>query len=385
MPRTYTPNREKKYKKYDAILIEQALKEYNSTNMSLKYISQKYNVSKSVLHRHNNVSVKKQGGQTALTENEEGHLILHINNWYKEWGHPLKITDLRLFIKSYLDYLGVVIKRFKDNMPGPDYIQYFLKRNRSKITRRSSQNTKDSRAALSSEVINSYFDKLKISPQGIEDINLNSINSSISEKSGPRKIIKIKKKFTKIPQKVSIDQKEKNDTRSNEYGKAMDNEKNLSEPSNIQPVQVKKTDNSIYVNKTKIKVIKIIKMNKYNNVDIGNNRTPIMLLTKPIFSKPFAPPPNPQQQIDNYVEQNNITIDSNQTTSNQNIATMPVVFDNILTVQQEVKLSSLTTKEEEKIEVQANKENIVKKRAIIIKPIYLNKNIKVISVKKVAN
>ncbi|VVC96933.1 unnamed protein product [Leptidea sinapis] len=52
-PRDYQTSRNTNYKKYDDSVIEIALHEYNSSNLSFKDVSRKYDIPKSVLHRHN--------------------------------------------------------------------------------------------------------------------------------------------------------------------------------------------------------------------------------------------------------------------------------------------------------------------------------------------
>ncbi|XP_050355616.1 uncharacterized protein LOC126776829 [Nymphalis io] len=171
MPRTYKPIGKKIYKKYDQELIEEALQEYNKTHQSLAEIATKYQITKSVLHRHKTFIMKKQGGQTALKPEEENYLIKYIN-LCSEWGYPLETIDIRFLIKGYLDGLGRNINKFNDNMPGPDYINAFLKRHTDKITIRLSQNLKRLRATVSSEIIEDYIEELDRSLRGVSQKNI---------------------------------------------------------------------------------------------------------------------------------------------------------------------------------------------------------------------
>lgn len=88
--------------------------------------------------------MKPQGGQTALTEADEEYLITNINAC-AEWGYPLDTMDLRFIVKMYFDKLGIQHKRFKNNFPGPDFVEGFLKRHSDKIAKRICQNIKRSR------------------------------------------------------------------------------------------------------------------------------------------------------------------------------------------------------------------------------------------------
>lgn len=45
-----------------------------------------------------------------------------------EWGFPLTSLDIRLIVKGYLDRCGRNEIRFKNNMPGVDFIEIFQKK-----------------------------------------------------------------------------------------------------------------------------------------------------------------------------------------------------------------------------------------------------------------
>lgn len=200
MPRTYKPSQNKNYKKYDQSLIQLALQEYNSTTKSLSKVSEQYKIPKSVLHRHNRFIMKKQGGQTALSIEEEEYLIEYIN-LCSEWGYPLETFDLRIIIKSYLDRLGTNVKKFKNNMPGPDYVKSFIKRHCDKITSRLCQNIKRSRAAVSPEIIEQYFNELEKSLQDIPLSNIiNYDETNLTDDPGRKKVLV--RRSTKYPERV---------------------------------------------------------------------------------------------------------------------------------------------------------------------------------------
>lgn len=152
MPRVYKPSGRKQYRKYDDLVMQAALKEYENSNKSLATISAKYNIPKSVLHRHNIKFVKKAGGQTVLNADVEKQIVEDLNNC-AEWGFRLNIYNLRILVKGYLDGAGINIKRFKDNLPGPDFIQSFLRRNKDTISLKISQNIKRSRKSILPEVV----------------------------------------------------------------------------------------------------------------------------------------------------------------------------------------------------------------------------------------
>ncbi|KAF9797244.1 hypothetical protein SFRURICE_006226 [Spodoptera frugiperda] len=100
MPRNYKPDPQgKQYRKYDHNTIKQALEEYQTTpKCSLASIAEKYNINKSVLYRHNRKTMKTQGGQNALDEHTERHIVNYLNIC-GNWGCPLDRYDLRIVIK----------------------------------------------------------------------------------------------------------------------------------------------------------------------------------------------------------------------------------------------------------------------------------------------
>lgn len=61
--------------------------------------------------------------------------------------------------------------RFIENRPGPDWMNLFLKR-QPKLSERMAECIKRARAGVTVETIQAYFDKLKVSLQGIPPCNI---------------------------------------------------------------------------------------------------------------------------------------------------------------------------------------------------------------------
>lgn len=201
MPRIYKSDpRGKTYKKYDINIIQQAVDEYSAGGSTLNNIAKKYQIHRSVLYRHCNKTMKSHGGQTVLSKNTEEEFIKYINVC-ADWGYPLETYDLRYLIKLYLDKLGIIEKRFKNNIPGPDFVAGFLKRHKDVISQRISQNIKRNRAAVSPEVISSYFEELKKSLSDVSMCNvINYDETNLADDPGRKKIIT--KRGTKYPERV---------------------------------------------------------------------------------------------------------------------------------------------------------------------------------------
>lgn len=202
MPRVYKPRPGgKQYKKYDKTVMKQALDELTlNRHATIRSIAEKYNISRSVLQRHSNRQMRSPGGQTALTKETEDYIVLNLNTC-AEWGYPLDITDLRLLVKSYLDMLGIQHKRFKNNLPGRDFVFNFLERHKSTISERLCQNIKRARAATSPTIINKYFSELE---KSLENVPLGNIvnydETNLSDDPGRHKVIT--RRGCKYPERV---------------------------------------------------------------------------------------------------------------------------------------------------------------------------------------
>lgn len=200
MPRVYVSKSEKPYKRYDPLILAEAVETYKSGNKSLAEIAKHFNITKSVLHRHITRKVGSQGGQRALSDEAEQYIIKYINIC-SEWGYPLDTYDLRTIIKGYLDRMGTEIRRFKNNFPGVDYIEGFLKRHKQEISARISQNIKRSRAAVSPQVIEEYFTELQNSLKDVPLSNiLNYDESNLADDPGKKKVLT--KRGVKYPERV---------------------------------------------------------------------------------------------------------------------------------------------------------------------------------------
>lgn len=202
MPRTYKPDPTKRrYKKYDQDIINKAVEEYLICRQgNLGEIAKKYGIHKSVLYRHSTRNMKPQGGQRALSDEAERYLIENINKC-AEWGYLLDVMDLRYLIKMYLDKIGICHKTFKNIYPGPDFIQFFLKRHKNEISQRICENIKRVRAKVSPDTIKEYFKELEKSLDGVPASNvINYDETNLSDDPGRKKILV--KRGCKYPERV---------------------------------------------------------------------------------------------------------------------------------------------------------------------------------------
>ena len=101
---------------------------------------------------------KKLGVQSALSQELEVYIVTSLDP-LTNWKIPFDGSGVRCLVKAYLDQEKLQIKYFKNNFPGPDWLQGFIKHHR--LTKRiTTDNVKASRAEVNEDVINDYFNDL---------------------------------------------------------------------------------------------------------------------------------------------------------------------------------------------------------------------------------
>jgi len=155
------------YQNYDYNIIKNAVNAVRYKKMSIRRASEAFGIPKSTLCDHLNTKtiIRKPGGQTILSTDEESRLVEGLLKC-SEWGFPMKCRDIQLVVISYLDRLGKSsnnCNKFNNNLPGKDWVELFLKRNNT-LTLRFGENIKRVRAAVSTSVLNEYFDSLNEVP-----------------------------------------------------------------------------------------------------------------------------------------------------------------------------------------------------------------------------
>ena len=189
MPRRYTRKPGSRYKVYSDDTIKDAIEQVRSKTMSLRQASRAYGVSKSVLGRRvRNLQTRTPGGQPTLSTEFERDLIHNIVVC-ADWGYPMDLLDVRLFVKTFLDSRDIRVKKFKCNLPGKDWALSFLARH-PELSQRLTANTKRGRAEVCTDVINEYFDNLQEALQGIPLSNiLNYDETAFVDDPGSKKCL----------------------------------------------------------------------------------------------------------------------------------------------------------------------------------------------------
>lgn len=82
------------------------------------------------------------------------------------------------------------MRQFKNNCPGPDFVVSFLKCHKKVLSTRLCQNIKRSRAAVSPDTINNYFDELEKELKDVPPSNIiNYDETNLCDDPGRKKLI----------------------------------------------------------------------------------------------------------------------------------------------------------------------------------------------------
>jgi hypothetical protein len=178
MVQTYKPKvDQKRRRKYTSEQLRTALESIAKQKLTFREAEEKYGIPKStlqVMSRQNastNVSkLSKMGRKTALSVTEE-RVLVDILLICCEWGYPLTLFKVRMFVQSYLNSISKKIPQFRRNCPGEEWGRSFLRRHPI-LSTRSAENVKHCRAAVSPDVINAYFDELEKSTEDVPPSNI---------------------------------------------------------------------------------------------------------------------------------------------------------------------------------------------------------------------
>ncbi|KAJ8912041.1 hypothetical protein NQ315_000534 [Exocentrus adspersus] len=180
MPNFYERNPgSRKYRDFDLNNLERAITAVADGTLSVHEAAEQYNIPKLTIHRkYKGQNGKNPGGQTAFTRVNEEHIINGLLISAK-WRMPFTPRDVRRLVKQFLDRKGVQMNRFKNNLPGRQWLTNFLKRNKDRLTLQFCENVKRSRAQ----------ETLKdIKPENL----LNYDETNVSDDPGQEKVIVFK-------------------------------------------------------------------------------------------------------------------------------------------------------------------------------------------------
>ncbi|KAK3887720.1 hypothetical protein Pcinc_008205 [Petrolisthes cinctipes] len=150
---------------------------FGGYGLQKRVAARRYVIPQATLRRRY-LGLVKSPGKAALLRNEEFVLARNLV-LLGDFGFAFNSEELRDFIKFFLDTHSRKIDLFRDNRPGPDWEQGFLRRNSNFLTSRLCQNISRKRAAVSEAVIEGYFNNLERTLEGIPPSNIINYDESI--------------------------------------------------------------------------------------------------------------------------------------------------------------------------------------------------------------
>jgi hypothetical protein len=184
-----TPERGRYKASYNKDSLKAACEEVKGGNMSERAAAKAYGVPRSTLKdKIAERYAHETAGRPPVLGKEEEELIVERLIMHGNWGFPLSAGDLRHTIRDYLHSQGRKT-RFVDNMPGPDFIAGFLQRH-PVLSQRKANLIKRSRAGVTHEIVNDFFEKFAITAQGVPPQNVfNYDETYLQENPGSIKAI----------------------------------------------------------------------------------------------------------------------------------------------------------------------------------------------------
>uniref|UniRef100_A0A6P7H532 Uncharacterized protein LOC114347107 n=1 Tax=Diabrotica virgifera virgifera TaxID=50390 RepID=A0A6P7H532_DIAVI len=161
----------RQYVNYSETMLERAVEAVRGGLSSRQ--AERFKVPRrTILNKIKRTHVSSIGHPLTLTKIEERHLV-DVVIASAEYGAPLTSLEIRMLVKQYLDARGTRVVYFSNNnLPSCDWVKAFLSRHKHILTQRHCQNVKRSRAANTEEIIEGYFNNLKITLENIEPQNI---------------------------------------------------------------------------------------------------------------------------------------------------------------------------------------------------------------------
>ncbi|KAF2888285.1 hypothetical protein ILUMI_17889 [Ignelater luminosus] len=126
-----------------------------------------YSEEQRLMRKMRKKDMRKVGRPSVFNEQTE-NIIVRCIAMCADWGFPLTTLDIRLIVKLYMDRHGYIEPRFKNNLPGYDWVKAFISKHKDTLIHRLCQNLSRSRARVDSEIINKYFDVVELTLNGAE-------------------------------------------------------------------------------------------------------------------------------------------------------------------------------------------------------------------------
>lgn len=129
MPQTYKPRADvRRYSRYTLEQLQAAAQAVQN-GTTYRAAAEEFGIPKDTIRREvKGEKKRKQYGRPNAISVETERAIVDSLLVAANWGYPLDCTELRFYVKMYLDRNKRVVSQFKKNLPGIDWCRTFLKR-----------------------------------------------------------------------------------------------------------------------------------------------------------------------------------------------------------------------------------------------------------------
>lgn len=203
MGRKYVHKPGTKFRNYKYPNLEDAITAIDSGEMTLVESAKAFKIPKSTLHDKYRRKYKEErpGRKTALSSDTEKTIVKFLLQT-SLWGFPQTSRDLTNFVSNFLVMKDIKVTQFKNGSePGKDWVKGFLERHQKELSERFANNIKRSRAEISEQVLDNFYDELR---QAIADLPPKAIfnydESNLADDPGKKKFIF--KRGVKYPDQV---------------------------------------------------------------------------------------------------------------------------------------------------------------------------------------
>ncbi|KAK7449346.1 hypothetical protein BaRGS_00040031 [Batillaria attramentaria] len=190
--RTYGTCDEKKWQQAQDLL---------AAGKSQRQVCKKLGIARSTLqNKLKNQHTKKVGRPCVLSKVEEIAIAEHLVAT-SEWGFPFDRMDIMFVVKAFLDKQGRIVERFKNNLPGHDWLYSFLNRHADTLKMKLCQNIRRKRTGFSRENVKTYFNNLQETLKNVPPENIiNYDETNLSADPGRKSVVV--KRGCKYPERI---------------------------------------------------------------------------------------------------------------------------------------------------------------------------------------
>ena len=139
--------------------IRQALEQVSS-GVSVPAAAKHFDIPPSTLYRHRKGGIKRRGGQTVFSAEQEKVFVLHLMT-LSDFLIPWAPKELCKYIQYFLDSRGLKEPRFSRNRPGRDWAAGFMKRHDDVLKKRTVVPIIPRKGCMDADDLKLFFDRLR--------------------------------------------------------------------------------------------------------------------------------------------------------------------------------------------------------------------------------